>query len=186
MEEFVLDVLAVSAGVTLALTVLVGIGFFWARRRFRMMRTRLLVRVAGGDLSPGGLGAAARINRHGVSTAIVRRRLRVDVDGAVTAVHQAERAGAPIGDLGALAADLEVAARSLDAAMASMGSSGVTPVVRTRARELDASAKQLRHRAERLLAATAVPGQASLVEAIKSIDDEGRRSSFISWSPSAQ
>jgi hypothetical protein len=180
MGKVLFDAFAMFAAVLVALFAFAGICFFWARRRFRMIRARLVMRVASGDLSFGSLFAAIRINRHGVATAMVRRRLLVDVDGAVTAVHAAERAGAPIGDLGALAADLEAASRSLDAAMASMGPSGVTPLVLSKARELDGSAVQLRSQAEHLLASAAVPGHDALIESIGS-GDRDRRALRSSW-----
>jgi len=172
MERYLLDAFAVFVGVTFALATFVGVAVFWARRRIRRFRTRLILRVANGEMSVGNLISTIRINRHGITTAMVRRRLRVDVDGAVTAVRAAERAGAPIGQLGTLAAELEAAWRSLDAAIASMGGSGVTPVVLDRARELGDSARQVRRTAERLLAATAVPGHAELVKSIGSIDGD--------------
>jgi hypothetical protein len=127
---------------------------------------------------------AIRINPHGVITTMVRRRLRIDVDGAMTTVHAAERARAPIGELGILAAELQVSSDSLDAAMASMAPSCVTPVVLARANELSNSARKLRREAEHLLAAAAVPGHASLVQSIGSIGGVGgkRRSIRGNWS----
>ena len=181
MERYLLDAVAVFTGVTVALAAAIGVGIFWARRRIRMFRARLIMRVASGELTVGNFITTIRINRHGVTTAMVRRRLRVNVDGAVTAVHAAERAGAPIGELGTLAADLEAAAHSLDEAMASMGASGVTSVVLARAEELSGSARQLRRAAERLLAATAVPGHAELVESIGSIDGVGATRRSTRW-----
>ena len=183
MANHLLEALAVFVGVGTALCVAAIGGFFWTRRRFRMIRARLIMRVASGDLSLGGLIAALRFNRHTITTAMVRRKLRVDVDGAVAAVHAAERAGAPIGDLGSLAAELEVAACSIDDAMESMGPSGVTPVVLARAGDLGISAHQLRRKAEQLLAAAAVPDHAGIVGRIHAIDEvpPAPRSSRSTW-----
>ena len=158
MEKFVLDVVAVFAGVFVALAAVAGVAFVWIRRRFRSLRARLVMGATGGELSLAGMVGSFRVNRHSVSTAIIRRRLRLDVDAAVAAVHAAERAGAAIGELGSLAAELQVASDSLDAAMASMGSSGVTPVILARANDLSSSARRLRREAEQLLASSAVPG----------------------------
>ena len=166
MENMLLDALGVFLGVAAATLVALGLGFLWARRRFRTLRARMIMRVANGELSFGNVLAAIRVNRRGITTGMVRRRLRVDVDGALAAVSAAERSGAIIGDLGAMAADLDVAASSLDAAMASMGPSGATPVILARAGELGISAHQLRRKAEHLVTHAAVPGHAELVDAI--------------------
>ncbi len=184
MANHLLEALAVFVGVGTALCVAAVAGFFWTRRRFRMIRARLIMRVASGDLSLGGFIAAIRFNRHSITTAMVRRKLRVDVDGAVAAVHAAERAGAPVGDLGSLAAELDVAAQSIDGAMASMGPSGVTPVVLARAGDLGISANQLRRKAEHLLAAAAVPDHAGIVHRIQSIDEGpvSSRTNRSTWS----
>jgi hypothetical protein len=166
MAKVLLEMTAVFVGVIAALFVFAGATYFWARRRLRRVATRLIRRAGGGDLSVGGVVTTLRINRHGVSTGLARRRLQIDVQGAVSAVHEAERAGAPVGELGSLAAELELAAHALDQAMASMGTAGVTPVVLSRARELSSSARALRHRAEELLVSAAVPGHQALVASI--------------------
>ncbi len=168
MAKVLLEATAVFVGVMAALAVFAGVIYLWARRRFRRLLTRLVLRAGGGDFSVGSLVTTIRVNRHGVSTGLARRRLQIDVRGAVSAVHQAERAGAPLGELGSLAAELELAAHSLDQAMASMGPAGVTPVVLGRARELGTSARLLRHQAEILLAGAAVPGHRALVTTISS------------------
>ena len=185
MEKFVLDVVAVFAGVFVALAAVAGVAFVWIRRRFRSLRARLVMGATGGELSLAGMVGSFRVNRHSVSTAIIRRRLRLDVDAAVAAVHAAERAGAAIGELGSLAAELQVASDSLDAAMASMGSSGVTPVILARANDLSSSARRLRREAEQLLASSAVPGHAALIDSIGSLGGlrAGRRSIRAGWSP---
>ena len=79
MERYLLDAFAVFVGVTFALATFVGVAVFWARRRIRRFRTRLILRVANGEMSVGNLISTIRINRHGITTAMVRRRLRVDV-----------------------------------------------------------------------------------------------------------
>ena len=170
MENILMDALGVFLGVAAATLVALGLGFLWARRRFRTMRARMIMRVANGELSIGNVIAAIKVNRRGITTGMVRRRLRVDVDGALAAVTAAERSGALIGDLGSMAADLDVAASSLDAAMASMGPSGAAPVILARAGELGISAHQLRRKAELLLTHAAVPDHAELVDAIAATD----------------
>ena len=82
-----------------------------------------------------------------------------------------------------MAAELEVAAHSIDGAMASMGPSGVTPVVLARAGDLGISAHQLRRKAEQLLAAAAVPDHAGIVGRIHAIDEmpSAPRSSRSTW-----
>jgi len=181
MAKILLEATVVFVGVIAALTVFVGAVYLWARRRLRRLATRLILRAGGGDVSLGSMVTTIRVNRHGVSTGLARRRLQIDVEGAVSAVREAERAGAPVGELGSLAAELELAARSLDHAMASMGSAGVTPVISSRARELSSSARQLRHQAELLLAGAAVPGHHALVRTISTANQSStsRRSARL-------
>ena len=87
MEKFVLDVVAVFAGVFVALAAVAGVAFVWIRRRFRSLRARLVMGATGGELSLAGMVGSFRVNRHSVSTAIIRRRLRLDVDAAVAPGH---------------------------------------------------------------------------------------------------
>ena|GEM_PF-2206723 len=185
VERFVVDTFAVFMGVALAVCAVAAGTFFWARRKLRSLRARLLGSVAFGDVTVGSLATNARLNRRGVTTSIVRRQLRTAVEGALAAVRAAERAGAPICELGTLAADLDVAARGMDEAMASMGAAGVTPVVLNRATELISSAQALRAEAEHLLARAAVPGHAALLESLgtteRSSSSRQRRPSLLRW-----
>ena len=179
MENHVIDALVAFTGMFAAVLCAIGMTAWWMRRRLRIIRARLITRVAAGEFSLGSLIAAIRINRHAVTTAQVRRRLTEDVAGAVRAVGAAERAGAPIGDLGMLCAELETAATALDNAIVQVAPSGVSPVLLARAGELGISAHRLRAAAEKLLAHATVPDHGALVDAISAVDPPTARAPFL-------
>ncbi len=166
MGRNIIDAAAIFLGV-LAGVLAIGIaGLLWVRRKVSIIRARLITRVAAGDLTFGGLISAIRVNRHTITTAMVRRRLRIDVDGAVAAVRLAERNGVFIGSMGQQVVDLDQAARSLETLMASMGMSGVTPVVLAKAGELGITAHHLRRAAEKAMVSMAVPHHDVLTEEV--------------------
>ena len=167
MIQHLVDGLVVFIAITAALLLVGCLSLVWLRRRVSMIRARLITRAAAGDFSFGEIIAALRVNRYTMTTARVRRRLRVDVAGAIAAVEVAQRSGAVVGEMGDHAARLDTAARSLENVMASMGTSGVTPTVLAKAGELGIAAHRLRNAAEIAAARAAVPDHGELVGRIE-------------------
>lgn len=166
MSHLLLDGAIGFLGAFVGLLAAVGALFLWGRRRYRIVKGRLAQRVLSGDLSWRSLLAAIRFNRHEVTTAMVRRKLRSDVDRCVVAVRAAERLGAAGESLGSRSAELEVAAEALDAHLASVRSVGVDPVLFAKAGDLGITAHRLRMEASRRAGEAAVPGLDELTESV--------------------
>lgn len=134
-----------------------------SRRRWRTLRRRLLLRhparpgvptllagVDGRALAASGVRAAATTvgSPRWWATQQARRCMWRDVTAARHAVSVARRAGAPVGDLPALARQLETAARSADAlARAGARSPRSAAPATAEVRRIDEAAQQIRRAA---------------------------------------
>jgi hypothetical protein len=166
MSHLLLDGMLGFFGAFLGLIAAAIVLFVWGRRRLRLLRGRLAMRVLADDLHWRSLVAALRPTRHQVTTAMVRRKLRTDVDRCVVAVRTAERLGVAGDTLGTRSAELEVAAEGLDAHLGSIRSVGIDPVLFAQAGDLGITAHRLRSEAMRRANAVAVPGLDELTSTV--------------------
>lgn len=154
-----------AVAVAAAVTALAGASYVvvrMARRRWRALREQAVLR---GAVAAWAGFQALRVGRRAAATewspARARREIWRALAAAERAVDHAESAGAPLGDLVALARRLRLAADEMDRLLAH---GAFTPVVRDELDHLLAAADDVRQAAVGAAAEMAAPGVRQLAD----------------------